>query len=206
MFAIKLVVAMGATLVVLKFFGMKNQLKQMTPLDVILNFVLSAIVSSFILNNEFTILEFFGIIAIYGVMMYSISRFTFNTNIGRKIFVGRPRVIISDGKCNLDMMRRMKIGARDIAAVLRKNKIKSIADVKSAQIEPGGDLTIVKRGEENYSLVLIDNGIVDVDALKRIKKTEAWLRKQLRTHGVRDPAHVFIAQWGRRGLDIVTLD
>lgn len=205
-FAIKLVVALVATLVVLKLFGMKTQLKQMTPLDIILNFVISAIISSFILSNDFGILQFLGLVAIYGAVMYLISRLTFNTDLGRRFFIGRPRVIIQDGKCNQKMMQRMKIGARDIAAVLRKNKIKSIRDIKTAQIEPGGDLTIVKKGEQNYSLVLIDNGIIVDDALKQLKKSKTWLRNELKKHGIRNTSDVFIAQWGARGLDIVTMN
>ncbi len=205
-FGVKLVIALGAALIVLKFFSMKNQLKQMTPLDVVLNFVLSAIISSFILNDNFTILEFLGIMVIYGAMMYLIGWFTFSSKIGRRIFVGNPRVIIRDGKCDIDMMKKLKISASDVAAVLRKQHIRSISDVNMAQIEPSGDLTVVRRGHENYSLVLIDNGRVMDAALARLKKTPTWLKKQLRTHGIHDAADVFIAQWTPRGLDIVTMN
>ncbi len=205
LFAIKLVVAMGCALAVLKLFGMKAQLKQMTPLDIILNFVLSAILSSFILDDAFSIVEFLGIIVIYGAMMYLIGRFTFSTKLGRRIFVGTPRVIIRDGKCDVDMMKKMKVSPTDLAAVLRKQKIRSISDVNMAQIEPSGDLTVVKRGQENYSLVLIDNGRIMDASLARIKKSPAWLNKQLRAQGIRDVSDVFIAQWIGGKLDIVSL-
>jgi len=50
----------------------------------------------------------------------------------------------------------------------------------AAQIEPTGELTIVKKGAEKYSIVLIDNGIIDRIALKKINRTEKWLRQKLR--------------------------
>lgn len=203
MFATKLTIAIITALVFLKFFSMKNQLKQMTPLDIILNFILSAILSSYVLNNSISLGEFLGIMAIYAVLMYLVSRFTFDTSIGRSIFVGTPKVIIRDGECDIHMMKKMKVSARDIAAVLRRQKIHSISDVKSAQIEPNGDLTVVKNGEENYSLVVIDNGVIVQDALARLGKNEAWLKRKLRSMNVKSYKDVFIAQWGKDGLEII---
>lgn len=205
MFAIKLVIAMAGTLVFLKFFSMKNQLKQMTPLDVIINFILSAILSRYILDEDINFVQFLGIMVIYGGAMYLISRFIYDSRLGRDIFVGQPKIIIRHGECNMDMMKKMKISAMDIAAVLRQQKIHSISDVEMAQIEPSGELTVVKKGEENYSIVIIDNGAVVEDGLKRIKKSKSWLNQQLHKQGIKNIADVFIAQWGPKGLDIVKL-
>lgn len=205
MFAVKLIIAMAGTLVFLKFFSMKNQLKQMTPLDVILNFILSAILSRYILDESINFVQFLGIMVIYGAVMYLISRFTYDSNLGHSIFVGRPKVIIKNGEFDMKMMKKMKISASDIAAILRQQKIPSISDVQMAQIEPSGELTVVKKGEENYSLVIIDNGVVVEDSLKRIKKTTAWLKRELHKQDIDKIEDVFIAQWGREGLEIVKM-
>jgi len=205
MFAVKLVIAMAAALVFLKFFSMKNQLKQLTPLDIILNFILSAILSRYILDPDINFAKFLGIMIIYGALMYLINRFTYDTNLGRDIFIGKPKVIIKNGECDMRMMKKLKISATDIASVLRQKKILSISDVEMAQIEPSGDLTVVKKGEENYSMVIIDNGVVVEDALERIKKTRHWLDVQLRKHNIKNIADVFIAQWGPDGLEILKM-
>lgn len=200
---IKLVMAIGVALVFLKFFNTSRQLRQMTPLDVVLNFLLSAILSNFILDENITPLDFTVIMAIYAALLYVMNKITFKTNLGRRIFIGTPRVIIKNGKINTDMMTRMKIGARDLATAMRKQKIKSIKDVQTAQIEPGGDLTIVKKGDAQYAIIIIDNGIVDPEALNKINRTERWLAEQLRAKNISDPAQVFIAQWHRGRLSII---
>ncbi len=206
MFFIKLIIALVGAILVLKFFSMKNQLKQMTPMDIILNFVLSAILSSFILSDDFTVAEFIGVMAIYGVTMYAVGWIIFSTRFGRSFFVGRPRVIIKNGRVDVAMMKKMKINASDVAAVLRQQDIKSINDVKTAQIEPSGELSVVKKGETEYAIVVIDNGMIVPDALQRIGKDDKWLRRELRAHKIKDVSHVFIAQWGRGGMKIVTLN
>jgi len=195
--------AIGVALVFLKLFNTSRQLRQMTPMDVVLNFLLSAILSNFILDENITPLDFMVIMSIYAVLLYVMNKITFKTNLGRRIFIGTPRVIIKNGKINTDMMTRMNIGARDLAAAMRKQKIKSIKDVQTAQIEPGGDLTIVKKGDRQYAIIIIDNGIVDPEALNKINRTERWLSEQLRAKNISDPAQVFIAQWHRGRLSII---
>ena len=61
MVAIKLALALATAVIFLKMFNMNSQLKQLTPISVVLNFLLSAILSSFILDSEFTIMDFFVI-------------------------------------------------------------------------------------------------------------------------------------------------
>ncbi|MDE6478561.1 MAG: DUF421 domain-containing protein [Alphaproteobacteria bacterium] len=206
MIAIKLVMAIGVAALFLKFFNMNNQLKQMTPLDIILNFLLSAILSNFILDSDVTLTDFAIIVAIYGVLLYILNKLTFGTDIGRRIFVGTPRVIIDNGKFDAKMMKRWNVNARDVAAAMRQQDIHSLRDVKTAQIEPNGNLTVIKRGMYKYPVILIDNGVVVDDGLQKINRDEKWLMRQLRRHRITDPDDVFIAQWDKNKIEIIKKD
>ncbi len=206
MVAIKLVMAIGVAAIFLKFFNMNNQLKQMTPLDIILNFLLSAILSNFILDSDVTVTDFTVIVAIYGGLLYILNKFTFGTDIGRRIFVGTPRVIIDDGHFDAKMMKRWKVNARDVAAAMRQQDIHSLRDVKTAQIEPNGNLTVIKRGTYKYPVILIDNGVVVAEGLEKINRDEKWLMRQLRAHRVADADDVFIAQWDKNKMEIIKKD
>ena len=158
MVAIKLALALATAVIFLKMFNMNSQLKQLTPISVVLNFLLSAILSSFILDSEFTIMDFFVIMIIYGLLL---------------------------------------------AAALRAMDVHSLRDIKFAQVEANGDLTIVKKGDENYSVVLTDNGVVDTAALEKIGKTELWLMAQLHAQKIRDPENVFIAQYHHGKMQVI---
>ncbi len=200
---IKLVMAIIAAVVFMRLFSPTGALKNMTPLAVIINFLLSAILSEFILNKNIDIAEFVIVVLIYGVLISILNRFAFYTDIGHRIFIGDPMVIIQNGQINVAKMQKLKISARDLAAAMRQHKVHSLREIEMAQIEPNGELTIVKRGEKKYSVVVIDNGDIDESALEKINRSEKWLRAQLRKKRIRNIEDIFVAQWHNGRLQIV---
>lgn len=200
---IKLIMAISVALVYMRFFNAASQLKQMTPLDIIINFLLSAILSDFILDRHIGILDFIVVVLIYGLLMYLLNKLTFNTNVGRRIFIGTPHVIIQNGHLDSEMMEKLHISAHDLALAMRRHEIKSVKDVEMAQIEPNGDFTIVKKGAKKYSIVIIDNGNIDDYALKKINRSEKWLRKELKKKKINDIDEILIAQWHNNRLQII---
>ena len=199
----KLIMAIMVAVLYLRLFNVGGSLKQMTPLDIIVNFLLSAILSDFILDRNIGIMDFVVVVLIYGALLYVLNKLTFNTNLGRKIFIGSPRIIIQNGEIDSNMMEKMKISAHDLALALRRQQIKSIKDVEMAQIEPNGDLTIVRKGTKKYSVVVIDNGDIDDVALAKIHRSEAWLRRELKKRKIHDIDEILIAQWHNNRLQIV---
>ncbi len=200
---VKLVLAIVSVVIFMHFFSSSGNLKQSTPLSVIINFLLSAILSGFILNDRINILEFTIVVLIYGGIISALNRLAFYTNFGRRMFVGIPKVLVQNGQLNTKRMQKLKISARDLVVAMRKHKIRSLDDIEMAQIEPTGELTIVKKGAEKYSIVLIDNGIIDHIALKKINRTEKWLRQKLREKKITTTDNIFVAQWHHGKLYIV---
>lgn len=200
---IKLVMAIGAAVVFIRMFNTGGTLKQATTLDLIINILLSAILSDFILDDRITMLDFAVIVAIYGVILFALNKITVSTNLGRRIFIGDPRVIIQNGEFNVDMMSKLNISAHDLAVAMRRQQIKSLKDVEMAQIEPNGDLTIVKKGAKKYSVVIIDNGNVDTNALAKINRSPQWLKRELRKKHIHDIDDIFVAQWHNGRLQII---
>ena len=203
MVAVKLTLAITTAVVFLKLFNMNSQLKQLTPISIVLNFLLSAILSSFILDDTISIMDFFVIMIIYGALLAIVNWLSFNTAFGRRMFVGVPRVIVQDGEFRADVMRKMRLNVCDVASAMRAQNVHSLREIKFAQVEPNGDLNKVKKGDENYSVVLIDNGVVDTAALEKIGKTELWLMAKLHAQKIRDPQNVFIAQYHHGKLEII---
>ena len=200
---VKLIMAIAAAVIFMHLFSASGNLKQMTPLSVIVNFLLSAILSEFILNKRIDILEFVGVVLIYGLLISVLNRLTFYTNFGRHLFIGTTQVIIQNGQLDTEKMQKLKISARDLAVAMREQKIHSISEIEMAQIEPNGELTIVKKGAKKYPLVLVDNGIIDNSALQKINHDEKWLRRELRAKKIKDIDNIFLAQWYNGKLYVV---
>lgn len=200
---VKLITAFVVVLVFLKLFGMKGQLKQMTSLDLIINFILSAILSGFILNDNLGLAGFFVVMGIYVGLVYIVLLVTRKTNWGRRLLIGTPKVIIENGKLNTDLINKTGISIHDIAAAMRLQDIRSLSEVKMAQIEPGGDLTIVRAGDTRYPIIIIDNGVLDKDALESINKDEKWLKRHMRAKKIKEMEDVMAAYWYKSHLEFV---
>lgn len=200
---VELAAAFVVILVFIKIFGMAYQLKQMTALDLIVNFILGGILGGFITNDQLSTFNFFIIMSIYMVMVYIVTVITKKTDWGKRLLIGNPKIIIENGKVDERMMNRLNLTAHEVASALRQQKIHSLTEVKMAQIEPGGELIVVKKGDRDYSLIIIDNGVIDEEALREINRTDAWLMRQLAAKGIRDADDVFIAQWHKGRLYVV---
>ena len=91
----------------------------------------------------------------------------------------------------------------DFLSLLRTKDIHSLQDVSLAQIEIGGNLTVLRKGEEAFSVLLIENGVVNHENLRQIQKTESWLRRKLKEMKVNKAEEVFYAQWQKGKLYVI---
>ncbi|MBT2656799.1 DUF421 domain-containing protein [Bacillus sp. ISL-18] len=112
----------------------------------------------------------------------------------RDLIDGKPIIIINRGKIDEKAMRKQRYNFDDLMVQLREKDIRSIADVEFAILEPSGSLSVIeklKNPEEptkqgDITIPLIMDGQIDEENLKRINKTNLWLRQELKKKGYRD--------------------
>lgn len=117
----------------------------------------------------------------------------------KRIFEGRPGVLIRRGVLDQTALRKMRISVEELLSAFRLQGIVSIKDVYYAILEQNGQLSVILRKEkqpptvEELSLPLKETGIshaIIVDGqIKREEliasgRTEAWLSNALRTRGI----------------------
>ncbi|WP_282941304.1 DUF421 domain-containing protein [Paenibacillus sp. RC67] len=132
----------------------------------------------------------------------------------RRIFEGRPAIVIQNGKLNRDVMRRHRYNLDDLLLQLRQNKVVDVADVEFAILEPSGKLTVVEKDPadgqpaakqqvkiryEGLPLPLIMDGKVQDDSLEKLGKTRFWLKSELQSKGVQDFKDVFFCTIDHKG-------
>lgn len=131
----------------------------------------------------------------------------------RRWFEGTPSVIIDHGKLNREEMTRERYNLDDLLLQLRENKVKNIADVEFAYLEPSGKLTIVEKPRQEGSTAsekpviryeglpvpLIMDGKVQDEGLTKLGKTRFWLKNELQARGVKDFKEVFFCSIDHRG-------
>ena len=175
-------------ILVLFFFqlsGSKRQFTQMTSFDLISNFLLSAVLS------------------VYFALNWLVNYIAQHTKWGRGVIIGTPTVIISDGQVNIKNLRKINMTMTDFMSLLRTQDVRSLAEIKTAQIEVGGDLSIVRKGERNFAVALIEDGKINADGLRQVKQTRKWLMQQLKKQHISRIEEVFYAQLQKNDFYVV---
>jgi uncharacterized membrane protein YcaP (DUF421 family) len=112
----------------------------------------------------------------------------------RDLVDGDPSIIINRGKIDEKAMRRQRYNFDDLMTQLREKDIRSIADVEFAILESSGSLSVIEKIKNNknqkkqgdITIPLILDGAIEEENLKRINKTNLWLRQELKKKGYRD--------------------
>ena len=102
-------------------------------------------------------------------------------------------------------MKKQRYTIDDLMYHLRDKDVSTPEEVQFAILENSGTLTVLKKeaSKLKWKDPLISDGIVQQQVLQAIGKDEAWLREQLETEGISDPADVFLCLWQKNGFFVL---
>lgn len=159
----------------------KTQLSQMTPIDFIGNFILGGIIGGVIYSDTIPLQQYI-ILLFLGVILISALNFA-SKHIAslRTITIGDPIPIMKNGQFILEniLKRRNKLDVVTITSQLHALGINSFEEVRYAQLEPGGQLSVITKGASMFSVLLIKTGDMRQQGLEIIEKDQAWLEERL---------------------------
>lgn len=192
--AIKLAVGLIGFIWVLRTTN-RCQLAQMTPVDLIGNFVMGGIIGGVIYNQDISIIQFVIVLAIWQLLVLGVNVLRIHTESGQKMIVGTPTPVVIKGKYLQDTFQLLGLDIADFATLARIQGVHSLHDVWNAQIEPNGQATIQKRDAPQTSNILVTNGKIDANALEMAEKNEKWLENELHRNGYESHKDIFFAEW-----------
>ncbi|WP_221566197.1 DUF421 domain-containing protein [Alkalihalobacillus sp. TS-13] len=132
----------------------------------------------------------------------------------RHIIDGKPSVIIDRGQIDETQMKKQRYNFDDLLIQLRENGVNKISDVEFAILEPTGKLSVIKKEEEEneddpgsnlFPLPLVLDGKIQEQHLKRLGKTELWLRQELKKLGFRDLKKISFCSLEADGIFFIDL-
>ncbi|ATZ11912.1 DUF421 domain-containing protein [Erwinia amylovora] len=177
-------------------FSGKTQLSQMTPVDFIGNFVLGGIIGGVIYSDAIPMHQYILVLLI-GVSLISLLNWV-SKHIWffRSFTIGEPIPIIKNGKFLMDniLKRKNKIDILNVASQLHSQGVHSFQEIRYAQIEPSGSLSVVCEGGKMPSIILMKDGTPRFSELNGIEKDEDWLNSKLERIAVKRD-DVFIAEF-----------
>lgn len=191
---------------VYKIMG-KREIGELSIVDLIVSLFIAEFVAISVENYKESI--FMSIIPIIIIVLLQImsSRISLKSKVTRDILEGKPSVIINRGKINFKEMLKQRYNIDDLLVQLRTQSIKSIEEVDYAILEVNGKLSIFKKSDNDnaYPLPVIINGILDLEALTQIRKTEEWINKELESKNI-DIDNIFYCFYQNNNLYIIEKD
>ncbi len=135
----------------------KTQLSQMTPVDLIGNFVLGGIIGGVIYTDSISLLRYVVVLIIGTLLMHFLNFIAKKFDVFRSLALGNTIVFIKNGSLLMDNIqdKKNKIDMINIMSSLHSRGISSMQEIYYAQIEPNGALTIKNRDEKEPSVILI---------------------------------------------------
>ncbi len=184
--------------IIVKILG-KKQSKNLTLYDYILSITLGSIVADAILSLEDPITN--GVIAlvVFGLLGYLISLLSYNSHTIEEIMDGEPLVLFENNNFNYKNLESAKFSVAKVLEFCRLKGCFDINELDCAILEPSGDVSILLKESAqpltsndinnnlqsnspkqtlNYEIIV--DGILNINELKKAKKSKSWLNKFLK--------------------------
>lgn len=195
----KLVVTILLLLAYTRISGMR-QLSPTTLFDSVGNMIVGAIAGTTLLNSSVSVVDSTVFMLIWIVTLFLIRYLKNKFPKMRSYIDGNPIVLIKNGRPIPKEYKRANISNRNLESKLRSKGITGIYQLEELIIEPSGEISYTKKGEDKLSAILIDRGILNKDLLEKIDKTEEWLNVELGKRDIEKVEDVFCAEWNEKNL------
>lgn len=190
----------------LKLIG-KRQIGEMQTSELVTAFFISELATFSVTNKNYPL--YFGLIPIILIVIteffvsFSALKFPFI----KKIFDFSPSILIRDGEVLERELKRNRITLDELFSLLRLNGYYDLSKVRFAILEPNGQLSVVPYGkndsvspedlnvavpENGFSVIIINDGIINYKALSAIDKDAKWLKRVLNREKIVSTKEIFL--------------
>ena len=185
----------------------KEQISQLTFFDYILGITIGSIASTLTTDLSSRAWPHWVGLITWAALCYLMEKICLKWRYAAKYLEGEPTIVIMNGKIMENVLKKMKYSVSDVFVLLRNKDVFNVNEVAYAIIEPNGAISVLKKPEylsltpkdmnitvkpTGIATEMIYDGIVIQENLRQLNKDEKWLYKELKKHGVKDPAEVFL--------------
>ena len=187
-------------LIVIRVMG-KRQIGELQTSEFIITILLSEIASAPITNPEIPLLRMIVPILLLLTLELLISTALLHSSILKRLFYGKPSVIVSRGTVDLREMRRNRMEIEELMSELRLQGYSDLSDVNYAILEENGRLSVfpfaseapltpsgmnLRARERGIAHLLIADGSVLRNNLQCVGWTRDRLTRELNSRQLRE--------------------
>lgn len=173
----------------------KRQLGELQPSELVITILMSNIATLPI--EDVNIPMIMGVVPIFTLVCLDVimSHLSLVSRKFRRIISGSPKIIISDGKIDQALMKKLRFSIDDLLESLRSVQVFDISEVQLAIVETTGKISVyekqnkqsctpedlgIQKQEQNPPQLVIDDGEIVENALNFLKLDKKWLDKTLK--------------------------
>ncbi len=173
----------------------KRQIGEMEPAEFVVTMLLANIAAVPMQDNAIPLTTgLIPILTVLGVELI-ISVITLSSIRMRKLFCGKPVILISDGKILEENLRQTRVNLDELTEHLREQGIFDLATVKYAILETNGKVSVMRYAkvepvpakdagiavkDEELPYTIISHGKVLEENLALCNRSMRWLKQELR--------------------------
>lgn len=200
-------------IVIFRIMG-KREIGELSILDLVVFIMIGEMAVVAIENNRTPMLHTMVPMLVLMAIQITTAIISLKSKKFRDLMDGQPIIIINRGKIDENAMRKQRYNFDDLMTQLREKDIRSIADVEFAILESSGSLSVIEKLETSQdeakqgdiTIPLIMDGEINEENLKRINKTNLWLRQELKKKGYRDIKRISFCSYENGKFYIDLLD
>lgn len=181
---------------VMRLLG-KRQLGQLEPSEVAVTMVTADLASMAMQDSTIAIHNSLVPIIAVVAMEYLLSRLAIGSIPLRKLFCGKPVILMENGNFIEENLRKTRVTLDELTGKLREKDVLDPSTVQYAILETGGNLSVILYPEEKPAsareagicvekqalpVAVVSDGLVLEDNLRKSGKNRRWLEKTLSTY------------------------
>lgn len=158
----------------------KRQIGEMQPSELVVAIMISDLASVPMQGIDVPLLS--GIVPVLTLLIgeVTMSFICLKNKTARRYITGEPSILVYKGHINEGELERLRFNLNDLIEQMRLSGYPDISKVQVAVLETNGQLSVIEKGDlEELPYVLIADGELNKNELKRSGKDEKWLKEQL---------------------------
>lgn len=177
----------------------KRQLGELQPSELVITILVSNIATLPLEDTDIPVIV--GVTPILSLVCFEVivSWLILRMPKLRKVISGSPKIIISNGKINRNVMRELRLSVDDLMTALRGRDIFDISEVQFAIVETTGSISVMKKPENDVPTrkdlnitaentdppqVIVSDGKVMQIALKSLGFNEQFVKNISKKSGI----------------------
>ena len=196
----------------------KRQIGELEPSELVVTIVISEVAAMPIQDTSESLVSSLVVIFLLLILEVLLSFGAYKSFAARKLFYGTPSVFYEKGIINQKEMKKQRFNLNDLMECVRNTGATSLSEVDFVIMETNGNVSVIPKTENRpveladiglsaapveLSYILIDNGAINKNNLKRLGYNETWLEKQLKSKKIANSSEVFCMTADKSGEVVI---